>query len=69
MIDDANILDARRASLEGPYIVRTLLDDVALSDDGQHRDISITCVEFWGMRCTINVYYISNNSLKMATYT
>jgi len=49
MSDDV-IGNAKCALLEGPYIIRALLNDVALSEDGQQRDISITCVEFWGMR-------------------
>lgn len=34
---------------DAPYIVRTVLENVALSEDGQNHDASISCVEFWGM--------------------
>ena len=32
----------------GPFVLRTLLDDVPLSADGDERDVRITCVEFLG---------------------
>lgn len=36
----------------GPYVLRTLLQDVPLSADGDGSDININCVEFLGMWCT-----------------
>lgn len=39
-----------RATLEtGPYVLRSLLEDLPLSADGDRNDIEITCVEFLGM--------------------
>lgn len=35
---------------DGPYVLRPLLDDVPLSEDGSHDDISINCVDYFGMR-------------------
>lgn len=32
----------------GPFVLRTLLDDVPLSADGDREDIEIRCVEFLG---------------------
>jgi len=31
----------------GPYILRSLIQDVALSADGQNENTKITCVEAW----------------------
>jgi len=31
----------------GPYILRGLLTNVPLSEDGQEQNLKITCVEFW----------------------
>jgi hypothetical protein len=39
----------------GPYVFRSLLDDVPLSTDGEKDDIEITCVEFLG---AYNIYCI-----------
>ena len=33
----------------GPYILRSLIDSVPLNGDGAEEDISITCVELYGM--------------------
>lgn len=33
--------------LTGPYILRDLLTNVPLSEDGHEEDLKITCVEFW----------------------
>jgi len=32
----------------GPYVLRKLDLDIALSEDGTRDDIHITCVDFWG---------------------
>lgn len=32
----------------GPYVLRKLDLDIALSEDESQDDIHITCVEFWG---------------------
>lgn len=32
----------------GPYVLRTLLDEVPLSADGGHDDIKINCVDYLG---------------------
>ncbi len=34
----------------GPYVLRSLLEDLPLSAEGDRDDIEITCVEFLGMR-------------------
>jgi hypothetical protein len=40
----------RREALEsGPFVLKSLLEDVPLSADGDGEDIVINCVEFWGM--------------------
>ena len=40
-----------RAILEtGPYVLRSLLEDLPLSADGDKDDVEITCVEFLGMQ-------------------
>jgi hypothetical protein len=40
----------RRETREsGPFVLRSLLEDVPLSADGDREDIVINCVEFWGM--------------------
>lgn len=33
----------------GPFVLKTLLEDVPLSVDGDEDDILINCVEFFGM--------------------
>lgn len=33
----------------GPFVLKTLLDNVPLSADGDRQDIVINCVEYWGM--------------------
>ena len=40
----------------GPYILRSLIQDVALSADGAD-DVRITCVEVWGMELVCRVGY------------
>jgi vacuolar protein sorting-associated protein 3 len=43
----------------GSYILRNLIQDVALSADGQDENIRITCVELWGTMIYLPVpYYI-----------
>jgi len=34
----------------GPYVLRTLLDDVPLSEDGSNSDVKINCVEYFGTK-------------------
>lgn len=41
-----SLADAERQT--GPFVLRTLLDDVPLSADGDRDDIEIRCVEFLG---------------------
>ncbi|KAB8437416.1 hypothetical protein FH972_025094 [Carpinus fangiana] len=38
---------SKQGNTPGPYVLRSLLADVALSEDGQQDGIYITCVEFW----------------------
>lgn len=39
-----------RASADtGPFVLRSLLEDLPLSADGDREDIEINCVEFLGM--------------------
>jgi len=41
----------KRADVEtGPYVLRSLLEDVPLSAEGNDDSFEITCVEFLGMR-------------------
>jgi len=37
------------ATETGPYVLRSLLQDVPLSADGRDDDIEINCVEFLGL--------------------
>ena len=37
------------AAIIGPYTLRTLLDNVPLSAEGDNADTVITCVEYWGL--------------------
>ena len=37
------------AAETGPYVLRTLLDDLPLSADGERHDIEINCVEVHGV--------------------
>jgi hypothetical protein len=39
----------------GPYILRSLLEDLPLSADGDRDDIEITCVEFLGMQLKVPI--------------
>lgn len=41
----------------GPYVLRRLDLDIALSEDESQGDIHITCVEFWGEFNYIGVTY------------
>jgi hypothetical protein len=34
----------------GPYVLRSLLNDLPLSAEGDRDDIEINCVEFYGMQ-------------------
>jgi hypothetical protein len=33
---------------DGPFVLRSLLDDVPLSTDGSQNDVKINCVEYYG---------------------
>ena len=35
----------------GPFVLRTLLDEVPLSPEGPHDDIKINCVDYLGVLC------------------
>lgn len=37
-----------RAPENGPYVLRSLIEDLPLSADGDRTDIDINCVEFLG---------------------
>ena len=39
----------------GPYVLRSLLEDLPLSADGSRDDIEITCVEFLGMQLDLSI--------------
>lgn len=42
--------NARSGVIErGPFVLKTLLEDVPLSADGDRQDIVINCIEYWGM--------------------
>ena len=38
----------------GPFVLRSLLEDLPLSADGDRNDIEINCVEFLGMWRRVN---------------
>lgn len=38
----------RRVQENGPYVLRSLIEDLPLSADGDRTDIEINCVEFLG---------------------
>jgi len=37
----------------GPYALRPLLENAPLYADGEGQDNAITCVEYWGLWCTL----------------
>lgn len=39
----------------GPYVLRTLLEDLPLSADGERDGIEITCVEFLGRQLELPI--------------
>lgn len=41
-------LEQRHIAETGPYVLRSLLEDLPLSADGDRDDIEINCVEFLG---------------------
>ena len=51
----------RRAPETGPFVLRSLLEDVPLSAEGDQDDIEINCVEFFGM-------YAENGMLQAASF-
>lgn len=46
--EESNLERKRRAPETGPYVLRSLLEDLPLSADGDRDDIEINCVEFLG---------------------
>lgn len=53
-IHNEKILEAK-PSESGPYVLRTLLNDVPLSADGADNGIKINCVEYFGTHPTTTV--------------
>lgn len=49
----------------GPFVLRSLLEDVPLSAEGEKDDIEINCVEFLGEHS----YSIARYSLQEAVFT
>jgi hypothetical protein len=47
--DSSSITRSRTAPETGPFVLRSLLDDLPLSAEGNRDDIEINCVEFLGM--------------------
>lgn len=41
----------------GPYVLKSLLEDVPLSADGEDEDIVINCVEYFGMEWSHTFVY------------
>lgn len=41
-------LDLSATSDDGPYVLRSLLEDVPLSEDGSKSDVKINCIEYFG---------------------
>lgn len=46
----------------GPYVLKTLLEDVPLSADGDREDIVINCIEYWGMCYQTAAYHSSSKT-------
>lgn len=44
-----NFLGAKQELQTGPFVLRSLLDNVPLSEDGDNDDIKINCVDYLGM--------------------
>lgn len=42
-----------QTSQAGPFVLRTLLDHVPLSEDGADDDIKINCVDYLGEHCCV----------------
>lgn len=40
--------DRRAQPMTGPFVLRTLLDNVPLSEDGDDDDVKINCVDYLG---------------------
>lgn len=60
--------ERRRATPEtGPYVLRSLLDDVPLSAEGDRDDIEIKCVEFLGMQASIEEAKVSDTPKQSTT--
>lgn len=38
----------------GPFVLRSLLEDVPLSAEGDNKNIQINCVEFLGEQCSLS---------------
>jgi vacuolar protein sorting-associated protein 3 len=51
--DDAAAMSERTVSEDGPFVLRTLMDDVPLSGDGDKEDTKINCVEYLGTCCLV----------------
>lgn len=43
---------------QGPYVLRALLDEVPLSQDGTQGDIKINCVDHWGIICALQILWL-----------
>ncbi len=44
---------------DGPYVLRTLLDEVPLSADGSQEDIKINCVDYYGKNHSMRLVNLS----------
>jgi hypothetical protein len=49
------------ASETGPFVLRSLLEDVPLSAEGDNDDIEINCVEFLGEQSFISLLFLAAN--------
>lgn len=48
-IQAGNSSGAKQELHTGPFVLRSLLDNVPLSEDGDNDDIKINCVDYLGM--------------------
>lgn len=52
---EQNRIVDRDSSHDDPYVLRSLLADVLLSEDGLRTDIHITCVDFWSQSWPVHL--------------
>jgi hypothetical protein len=64
--DPEKPITRRKQSPEaGPFVLRSLLEDLPLSADGDRNDIEINCVEFLGMWMRAKGLYSAQRNQKL----